>query len=50
MTEPADDSAPPVTGAWREGDDPGRRRFLRIDEPFALEAGGALPSATIGGK
>jgi homoserine O-acetyltransferase len=47
VTEPADDSAPPVTGAWREGDDPGRRRFLRIEEPFALEAGGALPSATI---
>jgi homoserine O-acetyltransferase/O-succinyltransferase len=37
----------PVTGAWREGDDPGRRRFLRIDQPFALEAGGALPEVTV---
>jgi homoserine O-acetyltransferase len=37
----------PVTGAWREGDDPGRRQFLRIDHPFALEAGGALPEVTV---
>jgi homoserine O-acetyltransferase/O-succinyltransferase len=37
----------PVTGAWREGDEPGRRQFLRIDQPFALEAGGALPEVTV---
>ena len=30
----------PVSGAWRVGDDPGRRRFLTIavDRPFALDA------------
>jgi homoserine O-acetyltransferase/O-succinyltransferase len=38
---------PPATGAWRPGDDPGSRQFLTLDEPFALEAGGNLPSATI---
>lgn len=36
------DVAPPVTGAWREGDDPGRRRFADIG-PLPLEAGGRLP-------
>ena len=45
---PTMDEGPlPVTGAWREGDDPGRRQFLRIDEPFALEAGGALPGVAV---
>ena len=34
--------APPATGAWREGDPPGRRRFLPLDGPLALEAGGSL--------
>ena len=34
---------PPVTGAWREGDPPGRRRFADLG-PLRLEAGGALPS------
>ncbi|MFI5052756.1 MAG: homoserine O-acetyltransferase [Acidimicrobiia bacterium] len=37
----------PVTGAWRPGDDPGFRQFLTIDESFALEAGGSLPSVTV---
>lgn len=34
----------PVTGAWRPGDDPGRRRFVRLadDRPFVLEGGGDL--------
>jgi homoserine O-acetyltransferase/O-succinyltransferase len=34
----------PVSGAWRSGDDPGDRRFLRMsdDRPFALEGGGIL--------
>ena len=37
-------SALPVTGAWRPGDLPGRRRFLALptDRPFALEGGGRL--------
>ncbi|MET0894466.1 MAG: homoserine O-acetyltransferase [Acidimicrobiia bacterium] len=41
------DPVPPVTGAWQEGDDPGRRQFLELDEPFALEAGGALPEVRV---
>ncbi len=39
----ADVAPPPVTGAWREGDDPGSRRFADLG-PLALEAGGALPA------
>jgi len=38
---------PPASGAWREGDDPGRRRFLRLPGPLALEAGGELPDVRI---
>ncbi|MDQ1431968.1 MAG: homoserine O-acetyltransferase/O-succinyltransferase [Actinomycetota bacterium] len=36
----------PVTGAWRPGDDPGRRQFVTIDG-LKLEAGGALESVTV---
>jgi len=34
----------PASGAWRPGDAPGRRAFLRhaVDRPFVLEGGGAL--------
>ncbi|MEO7556996.1 MAG: homoserine O-acetyltransferase [Acidimicrobiales bacterium] len=34
----------PASGAWRAGDPPGRRAFLRhaVDRPFVLEGGGAL--------
>ncbi len=33
----------PVTGAWRPGDAPGRRRFARLsDRDFVLEGGGTL--------
>ncbi|MEX1008532.1 MAG: homoserine O-acetyltransferase [Acidimicrobiia bacterium] len=37
----------PVTGAWRAGDEPGRRQFVTFDRVFALEAGGTLPSVTV---
>jgi homoserine O-acetyltransferase len=39
----------PVTGAWRPGDPPGRRRFLELPagRPLALEGGGALHGATL---
>jgi homoserine O-acetyltransferase/O-succinyltransferase len=39
----------PASGAWRPGDHPGRRRFLRLAEerPFALEGGGALRSIDV---
>jgi homoserine O-acetyltransferase len=35
---------PPASGAWRPGDHPGQRQFLRIatDRPFTLEGGGVL--------
>jgi homoserine O-acetyltransferase len=34
----------PVTGAWRDGDPPGRRLFAAL-APMALERGGRLPQA-----
>ncbi|MCA1192213.1 homoserine O-acetyltransferase [Saccharopolyspora sp. 6V] len=36
----------PATGAWREGDPPGRRRFLHLDRP-RLESGAVLPGARL---
>ncbi len=38
---------PPASGAWREGDHPGRRRFLDVPGPLALEAGGALADVRV---
>jgi homoserine O-acetyltransferase len=39
----------PVTGAWRAGDHPGRRRFVALfeDEPLPLELGGAFGPVTV---
>lgn len=39
----------PVTGAWRPGDPPGRRRFVYLgtDRPFVLEGGGMLKDVAI---
>lgn len=39
----------PVTGAWRPGDPPGRRRFFTFatDHPFAVESGAVLSDVTI---
>lgn len=39
----------PVTGAWRPGDPPGRRRFVYLgtDRPFPLEGGGQLEDVAI---
>lgn len=37
---------PPASAAWREGDDPGRRRFADLGA-FALERGGALPAVRV---
>ncbi|MGW4489907.1 homoserine O-acetyltransferase MetX [Amycolatopsis sp. NPDC004368] len=37
----------PVTGAWRAGDPPGRRRWFTGPGAIALEAGGSLPSYTL---
>ncbi|TGZ14152.1 homoserine O-acetyltransferase [Streptomyces sp. S816] len=37
----------PATGAWREGDPPGRRRWCTADRPLPLEAGGELPGVRL---
>ncbi|MFF3501380.1 homoserine O-acetyltransferase [Streptomyces sp. NPDC003247] len=38
---------PPVSGAWREGDPPGRRRWHVREKPLPLEAGGELPGVRL---
>jgi homoserine O-acetyltransferase len=38
---------PPATGAWREGDPPGRRQWATVPGPFRLEAGGSLPEVRL---
>jgi homoserine O-acetyltransferase len=38
--------APPITGAWRDGDHPGNRRFAQIGD-LTLDTGGVLPRARI---
>ncbi|WP_327187545.1 homoserine O-acetyltransferase MetX [Streptomyces sp. NBC_01334] len=38
---------PPASGAWREGDPPGRRRWHLREGPLPLEAGGELPGARL---
>src|SRR3954447_12279016 len=39
----------PASGAWRVGDPPGRRQFVRhsVDRPFPLEGGGAIAGIDI---
>jgi homoserine O-acetyltransferase len=37
----------PVTGAWRPGDDPGRRQFATFADGLKLEAGGTLETVTV---
>jgi homoserine O-acetyltransferase len=46
---PPDPDAPPASGAWTPGDDPGRRQFVTLfaDGPLELEAGGSLSSVTV---
>ncbi len=39
-------AAPPASGAWRAGDDPGDRRFVSIGD-LVLEGGRTLPGVTI---
>ena len=38
---------PPASGAWREGDDPGRRQWVMLPAPLPLDAGGELPAVRI---
>jgi homoserine O-acetyltransferase/O-succinyltransferase len=42
-----DTTLPPATGAWRPGDDPGRRQFAAFADGLKLEAGGALETVTV---
>ncbi|MEW2556510.1 homoserine O-acetyltransferase [Streptomyces zhihengii] len=47
MPAPSPVPLPPASGAWREGDPPGRRRWYEHGEPLRLEAGGELPGARL---
>ncbi|MER0245459.1 homoserine O-acetyltransferase, partial [Streptomyces sp. HSW2009] len=38
---------PPATGGWREGQPVGRRRWVTLERPLPLEAGGALPGVRL---
>lgn len=39
--------SPPATGAWREGDDPGRRKWISLPDPHAVESGGTIPDVRV---
>ncbi|MDH6229218.1 homoserine O-acetyltransferase [Streptomyces sp. MJP52] len=47
MLTPSQVPLPPASGAWQEGDPPGRRRWYEREEPLALEAGGELPGVRL---
>ncbi|GAA0674979.1 homoserine O-acetyltransferase [Streptomyces cellulosae] len=47
MLTPSPVPLPPASGAWREGDPPGRRQWYAHPEPLALEAGGELPGVRL---
>jgi homoserine O-acetyltransferase/O-succinyltransferase len=40
-------AAPPATGAWQEGDPQGRRQWLDLPAPVALESGERLPGVRL---
>ncbi|WP_404867445.1 homoserine O-acetyltransferase [Kitasatospora griseola] len=40
-------AVPPATGAWRDGDPAGRRRWFTLPGPLDLEAGGTLPGGRL---
>ncbi|MEV6944350.1 homoserine O-acetyltransferase [Streptomyces sp. NPDC051172] len=44
---PSEVPLPPATGAWREGDPPGRRQWYAREKPLPLEAGGELPGTRL---
>jgi homoserine O-acetyltransferase len=44
--QPGHDARPPVTGAWRPGDDPGRRQFADVGH-LRLETGAVLPDVRV---
>ncbi len=47
MHTPSGVPFPPASGAWREGDPPGRRQWYTREKPLALEAGGELPGVRL---
>ncbi|GHH78200.1 homoserine O-acetyltransferase [Streptomyces sulfonofaciens] len=47
MPGPAAEPLPPASGAWQDGDPAGRRRWVSLAEPLALEAGGELTGVRI---
>ncbi|MFI5875710.1 homoserine O-acetyltransferase [Streptomyces sp. NPDC051445] len=47
MLTPSEVPLPPATGAWREGDPPGRRQWYAREKPLPLEAGSELPCARL---
>ena len=44
---PRHPASPPATGAWQEGDPPGRRRWVTLNGPLLLEAGASLPQVRL---
>ncbi|MFG2265915.1 homoserine O-acetyltransferase [Streptomyces sp. NPDC048720] len=47
MVTPSEVPLPPASGAWREGDPPGRRQWYERDTPIPLEVGGELPGVRL---
>ncbi|MFJ9833521.1 homoserine O-acetyltransferase [Streptomyces sp. NPDC101169] len=47
MVTPSVVPLPPASGAWREGDPPGRRQWYERDTPIPLEVGGELPGVRL---
>ncbi|MEU2877031.1 homoserine O-acetyltransferase [Streptomyces sp. NPDC007070] len=47
MLTPSAVPLPPASGAWREGDPPGRRQWYERAAPLPLEAGGQLPGVRL---
>ncbi|QFR02085.1 homoserine O-acetyltransferase [Streptomyces phaeolivaceus] len=47
MLTPSQVLLPPASGAWREGDPHGRRRWFARESPLPLEAGGELPGVRL---
>lgn len=47
VTSPLALPVPPATGGWQEGDPPGRRSWVTLRRPAALESGNSLPGVRL---
>ncbi|MGC5007973.1 homoserine O-acetyltransferase MetX [Streptomyces sp. DT203] len=47
VTSPLAHPLPPATGGWQEGDPPGRRSWVTLRRPAALESGSSLPGVRV---